>query len=175
MAEKKNLVLGSALVALSVLPAQYLEAATINLDIRAEILSEALNITPNQSLNFDAFLSAGTGGTVRIDTAGTPTYTGVNSLASSAPTQAIIGLYGNNGAAVVLTVTDPTVTVNHTSLADSMVVNQFNIETNTGGVNQTVNMTANTITVPIGATLTVPAGRAAGNYTGSFNVQAVYQ
>lgn len=56
---------------------------------------------------------------------------------------------------------------------DSMNVNNFDL--NGGGPTTTITLTVNPQNFPMGATLTVGAGQAAGTYIGTFAVNANYQ
>lgn len=169
---KKKALLGTAMVALSALPASYAAADTAPIQARAQIVSSNLVIDQNQSLNFGTFTAVGAG-SVDVDTLGNANYTGVNEILTSSPSEAIVRVRGGAGPNIIMSVTNPTVTVSNG--AQTMKVSQFQIRTNAGGTLETFPLTANTMFVPIGATLTVGAGQAAGTYTGAFTVQAVYQ
>lgn len=161
------------MVALSGLAAKEVIGATLNQDLNAVILPSPLTVAEDQSLNFGTFSTGGVGGTVVVDTAGLANYTGVVEIATTSPTEAVLKVIGNAGPNVILTITNPTFAVSNGTT--TMQVNQFNINTNTGGVMQTLNMTAPTILVPVGATLTVGAAQPAGTYNGAFTLNAVYQ
>lgn len=163
----------TAMVVLSALPARLATAASVNINMKALIATSALVVQQNQSLNFGTFTTGGAGGTVDVNTAGAATYTGVTSSPSTAPTEAILRIAGKNGPVITVSVTNPTVNVSNGT--DTMQVNQFNVSTNAGGALITRAMTATTIFVPVGATLTVGAGQNPGTYTGNFTVQVVYQ
>ena len=178
MARKKNkkkAIIGAALVALSALPARYAIASTVNVDIQAIVVTSAIAVFQNQSLNFGSFTTGGAGGTVDITPAGGVTYTGVVGTPSTAPTEAIIQVKGKTHApGIDVSVTNPTVNV--TNGTDTMVVNNFNINTNAGGPIETgLAMTAPSVLVPIGATLTVGVAQGTGTYAGTFTVQVGYQ
>jgi hypothetical protein len=169
----KALALSSAMVVLSALPAQHARAATGNIDVDAIVVTSALLVLQNQALNFGTFTDTGGGGTVAVDVAGLPTYGGVNAIASSTPTEGIIQIKGNAGKNVIISVTNPTFTVSNGT--STMKVTKFDINTNGAGSTNTLNMTAASILVPVGATLTVGAIQPIGTYTGSFTVQVIYQ
>lgn len=173
---KKKALMGTAMVALSALPARYAIASTVNVDIQAIVVTSAIAVFQNQSLNFGTFTTGGAGGTVDITPAGGVTYTGVVGTPSTAPTEAIIQVKGKTHApGIDISVTDPTVTISN-GPTQKMVVDQFNINTNAGGPAETgIPITAPSVFVPIGATLTVGVGAAAGTYTGTFTVQVAYQ
>ncbi len=147
-------------------------AATGVLQAQAIIMPSTLALTSPQNLNFGAFAVSGGAGSVTINTAGTGTYTGVTQVATPPPSEANIRIFGDVGSSVVISVTDPTVTVFNG--ANTMQVDNFQINTNAGGAIETVNMTNATLLVPIGATLNVNAGQAAGSYSGTFTVSVIY-
>lgn len=178
MAVKKNqkiAALGTAMVALSAIPATHLDAApiTATVDIQAIVVTSAILVAQTQSLNFGTFTTGGAGGTVAVNTAGVATYTGVVSTPSTVPTEAVVMVKGKNHPAITVSVTNPTVNVSNGT--DTMVVNQFNVITNAGGPVNTRPMTAPSVFVPIGATLTVGPGQGTGTYAGTFTVQVQYQ
>jgi hypothetical protein len=171
--DKKMMAVGSAMVALSALPAHYARAASANIDIDAIIVTTALLVLQDQPLNFGTFTDTAGGGTVAVDTGGAAVYTGVNDIATASPTEGIIEIKGTPGKNVIITVTNPTFAV--TNGTATMKVSKFDINTNGAGSTNTLNLTAAAIFVPIGATLTVGAAQPAGTYTGSFTVQVIYQ
>lgn len=173
--KKKLAALGTAMVALSTLPTKHLAAATVNVPMQAIIAASGIFVAANQSLNFGAFTDGG-GGTVAIDTAGTPTYGGPNASPTPAPTEGIVMVKGKGGGALLtMSVLTATVVLSNTAGPGSMVVNQFDINANGAGrVGVTRTMSASTIFVPVGATLTVNPGQNPGTYTGNFTVQVVY-
>ena len=141
---------------------------------RANIVSSNLVIDQNQSLNFGTFTAVGPGGTVDVNTLGAAVYSpGLNDIALSSPSEAIVRVRGSAGPNIIMSVTNTSVAVSNG--AQTMKVNQFHILTTAGGAVETFPLTANTMLVPIGATLSVGPGQAAGTYTGAFTVQAVYQ
>lgn len=170
----KKALLGTAMVALSALSAKYAMADQEAIQARANIVSSNLVIDQNQSLNFGTFTAVGPGGTVDVNTLGAASYNGVNDIALSAPSEAIVRVRGSAGPNIIMSVTNTSVAVVN-GTAQTMKVNQFHIRTTAGGVVETFPLTANTMFVPIGATLSVGPGQAAGTYTGAFTVQAVYQ
>lgn len=167
--------MGAALMVLGggpVGPAPSAHAATGVLQAQAVIMPSTLALTSPQNLNFGAFAVSGGAGSVTINTAGTGTYTGVTQVATPPPSEANIRIFGDVGSSVVISVTDPTVTVFNG--ANTMQVDNFQINTNAGGAMETINMTNATVLVPIGATLNVNAGQAAGSYSGTFTVSVIY-
>jgi hypothetical protein len=170
----KTALLGTAMVALSALPAQYAAADQEAIQARANVVSSNLVIDQDQSLDFGTFTAVGAG-SVDVFADGSPTsYNGVNEILTSSPSEAIVRVRGAAGPNIIMQITDTSVPVANLT-AQTMVVNQFHIRTNAGGVVETFPLTANTMFVPIGATLSVGAGQAPGTYTGAFTVQAVYQ
>lgn len=170
---QKLAALSGAMVALSVLPAQNLAAATVAVPMQAIIAASGIFVAANQSLNFGAFTEGG-GGTVEVNTAGAPTYTGPTGSPSPAPTEGIVMVKGKGGGAL-LTMSVLTATVNVTNGTSAMAVNQFHLNTVAGGsTGVTRTMSASTIFIPVGATLTVNPNQPPGTYTGNFTVQVVY-
>lgn len=170
------IALGTTMVALTAIPAIRAQAATDALNIDAEVVASPLAVNATQDLNFGAFTNGGAGGTVTVNTAGVGNYVGVTQVMGGPPTSAgQVTLGGNTGQPIVFSVTSPTVVVAHTATPTiTMAVNAFNVRTNAGGQTETFALTQPTESIPIGATLTVPAGRPPGAYTGTFTVQAVY-
>lgn len=175
MIQKKELVaLGSVLVTLSAMPAKYVQAETANLNIEAVLLASPIGISVTQNLHFGGIMDGGPGGTVLIRPDGTSQYTGVTKI-NAIETPGQFKIFGNVGPNITFSVTDPSVAVSN-GLGDTMEVTNFNLLTNAGGtIFQTHVLGAPTLTVPVGATLTVDPGQAVGTYQGSVTVQAVYQ
>jgi len=123
------------------------------------------------SLSFGSF-AAGAGGTITINSVGARFKSGSVVLASqgSVASAAQFLITGTPGATYTITLpSDGTVVLS--SGASTMAVNTFtstpsgaNIPLGGGG----------TQTISVGATLTVSAAQAPGNYTGSFNVTVDY-
>ena len=165
--------LGAAIVALSIPAALPASAATGGLDIDAQILASPLAISGTQNMNFGAFTGSALGGTVLITPAGGSVYTGVTQVPQITPTQALASVYGNSGVNIIVSITNPVVTV--TNGTATMQVSQFNIATAAGGATETLNMTSTIMQIPVGATLNVGATQPVGAYTGTFTVNAIYQ
>lgn len=163
------------MVALTALPGLPAHAVTDPLNVEAHIVAFSLNISATQSLNFGAF-TAGPGGTVVVHPLSPTNYNGVTQIPGGpAPQPGSVLLTGLNANATLdITVTDPTITVANTA-AQTMVVNGFQIATDTGGAARSdLTLTNAAMPVPIGATLTIPAAQPSGDYTGTFTVQANY-
>lgn len=171
----KLMTLGTAMVALTSLPAMHAFAVTDSLNIEANIVASPLALNATQSLNFGAFTNDGAGGTVNVDTAGTGNYVGVTQIISGpATTAGRAVMAGNAGVPIdirVLGAPNPVI-VTHTTAAVTMEVTNFNIN----GLGRTgmITMAGTNMQVPIGAQLTVPAGRPPGSYTGTFTLEAIY-
>ena len=175
---KKKIAIGTAMVALSAVPVGYAVAAgttSVNVNIQAIVVTSAIAASQNQSLNFGAFTTGGAGGTVAITPAGAATYAGVVNSPTPAPTEAIVQVKGKSwGLGIDMSVTNPSVAVSNGTA--TMKVNQFNISTIAAGPIVTgIAMTAPSVAVPIGATLTVGAAQPTGTYAGTFTVQVGYQ
>ena len=136
----------------------------------------SLVITPSatQTLQFGSF-TAGTGGTVIVDTASARTATGgVILLTSSTFGAASFTMstvpYNCNGRALAIVTAGPTATLTHTTLPGvTMTVNTFVTNPAAGGAfDDTVPMT-------VGATLNVNASQAAGSYSGTYDLTVTFQ
>ena len=161
-------------VALSPMGLRAVQAANpSNGQMKMTILGSALALTSPQALNFGAVLAGGVVGTVKIDTAGVRTWTAVTPLATPLPSEAIMKAFGNSGLSIDVSVTKTAFTVANTTAA-TMVVDQFNINTNAGGTKQTLFLTGTTRLIPIGATLHVGSPQAVGTYKGTFTVTVAY-
>lgn len=167
----KIIALGTAMVALSCLPAQ---AATDNLNIEANIVASPLALTATQNLNFGAFTNGGAGGTVTVNTAGVGNYVGITQVLGPATQEGRVLMTGNSGVDIdVVVLGGGAIPVTHSTNAQTMQVSNFDI--NGLGRTVTVNMAGTNTSLPVGAELTVPAGRLPGNYTGTFTVEAIYR
>lgn len=135
-----------------------------------------ITLTATQDLNFGTITAGGGAGTVRIDVAGARTVTGgVTEITGGGfQAQSIIAITGSTGVPIDVSMGAASYTVNN-GAGDTMAVNTFQIETNGGGTAQTITLGATSSTFPVGATLNVGAGQAAGTYTGTFTINANYQ
>ena len=174
---KKLLLAGSAMVALSSFAAgKVAEAASVNATMKAEII-QPISLAVAQTLNFGR-MTVGLAGTAVVDTTGGRTQTGgVNLLAGGGPVQeGIIKITAASGLPIDLSVTNTKFVVAHTVTATkTMSVNNFQLNTVAGGTKTTITLTKTTGAMPVGATLNVGAGQAAGAYAGTFTVAAAYQ
>lgn len=174
MKNKKILMAGAAMVALSPMVAQSVLAATAPIQARARVL-QAVTIAQVSQLDFGTFSVTGAANIVVAPTgAGTTQPAGINQVTGSTPTPAVAKVTAEAGFNVVLDITAPTATIQNLA-ADTMVISSFNIRTDAGGANEVVNMVGTTVAVPIGATLAVGAAQPAGTYTGTFTLSAAYQ
>jgi hypothetical protein len=174
MKNKKILMAGAAMVALSPMVANSVLADTEVIQARARVL-QAVDISELANLDFGTFSVGATGGAILIAPTGADTLepNTVNQVGISAPHEAKVNIKGTAGFPVVLAVTAPTITV--TNGTTTMVVNNFNIGTDAGGTNYVQAMVAATETAQIGASLTVGNNQAAGIYLGNFTISANYQ
>lgn len=126
-------------------------------------------------LNFGSVTAGATGGTVTISTAGARSNTGSVGLIGGAglETNAILSISGSTGVLIDVSMTVAAFTVDDAGAGAPMSVNAFDI--NGGGSNVSVTLATNPATFPLGATLTVAAGQAAGAYSGTYTVSANYQ
>ncbi|GEJ57364.1 DUF4402 domain-containing protein [Anaeromyxobacter diazotrophicus] len=153
---------GAALLALPA-AASNTASGTANAEVVQPIAIAAV-----QTLEFGK-LVAGTGGTVAVSVAGARTPSGgVIALASPAPRAATFTVTGDSGAAYTVTLpADGSVTLSDGAL-HTMAVDSFTSDT-------TGTITGGSVTLTVGATLTVGNGQAQGAYTGTFPVSVDYQ
>ena len=126
-------------------------------------------------IHFGSMTENGAGGTMAIDIAGARTAGGgVTAVSGSGfEKNGVISVGGTTGVAIDLSITGAPFTV--TGPGAAMSVSGFNLVTNVGGSNQTITLTTNPSTYPVGATLTVGAGQVAGSYIGTYTVNATLQ
>lgn len=170
---KKIGMAGAALVALSAVVPRSGIAATAPLHINVQIVNSNLLISASKSLNFGSFVNTGAG-SILVQPVGATNYNGQTPVGVVQKAQ--VKLTGSAGRTVGISVTNPTVVLSNTAATKTMVVSQFQINTDAGGaINNAITMPGTTRVVPIGATLNVGAGQAVGTYNGTVNVQAIYQ
>lgn len=174
MDKKKLLMMGAALVTLSPLAVRDACAVSANGQMKATIIQPiTLNVT--KSLYFGQ-ATAGTGGTIKMDTADTRSATGAVNLMGATGQSGVIKVGAAAGFAIDLSVTATKFTVNIAATpTKTMVVDNFNLKTNAGGPAETITLVGATMKVPVGATLNVANAQAAGVYKGTFTVKATYQ
>lgn len=133
-------------------------------------------VSATVDLNFGSLTETGGGGTLTVNTAGARAVTGtVTDIAGAGfESQAMISVSGSTGLAIELSLAAGPYTVSNGG-GDTMVVNNFNLATVAGGSSQTITLAVATEIFPMGATLVVSAGQAAGVYTGSYSIVANYQ
>lgn len=153
-----------------------LSVVTMMMLARGTARAQTLNC--NFPLDFGTVVNCPGGGTLKIATeTGSPTVTG---CITSSPG----GI--NRGSCTVSQIPSPPdfliqqiqVSVTATSFninsgANNMAVNNFNLQTDAGGVMATT--TALVATIDIGATLNVGPSQPGGNYSGAVNVTAIFQ
>jgi len=128
-------------------------------------------ISNTQALAFGKFV-AGSGGSVTVNVSGGRSASGgVLLIASGGGTVAQFNITGNPNATYAVTLPDnDVVTITIAGGGSSMAVNGFvSSPAATGTLNG-----GGAQTLKVGATLTVGAGQAVGNYSGTFNVIVVY-
>ena len=132
-------------------------------------------ITNSANMHFGTLVTGGSGGTVLIRPDGTRTLGGgvraVNGAGLSQP--ALMTIIGSTGTPIELSMTATNFPLTN-GAGDTMVVDDFNLVTNNGGVLETITLATTSETFNIGATLTVPSGPADGTYTGNFTINAKY-
>lgn len=159
----------AVMVALSAaaLPPQA-QAATDVLSIEAIIAPTGQAILATQDLNFGVLVQPNAGATVVIPPIGAPVLTGVNA-AGGTITPGQIRTFGSIGDSVEYSIPGTAVISNGST---TMIVDQFNIGTNAGGLNYTEALPAATQIIPIGGRLNVGANQPEGTYTGTVTITA---
>jgi len=129
-----------------------------------------VNIMNTAGLAFGSFV-AGTGGTVPVSAAGVRTSTGGVLLVTSVVNAAsfnVTRITGSPNQTYTITL-PPNGAVTLTSGANTMAVNNF--VSNPSGSGQ---LSGGSQVLRVGATLSVAAGQATGNYSGTFTVIVVF-
>lgn len=159
----KRALMGAAIAALA-MNASAAHAAQASATASAKILRQ-ITLNKTSDLQYATIISGATASTVAVSTVGARTC-GANLTCTGTPTAANFNVAGTDGA-VVLIGGDSTV-----SLTGSLG----------GTMASTLTYSAPTITLgatggsfQVGGTLSVGANQASGDYTGSFNVTAIYQ
>ncbi len=129
----------------------------------ADIVSP-LQISAEQDLNFGK-VSNNTAGTVVVATDGTAT--GLSQIGTTAPSAATFDVTAANGFRYNITLPG---TVNLESGANTIEVGTF-----VHDAGETPTGSGSVQTIGVGATLTVVADQATGNYTGTFDVGVAYE
>ena len=179
----KALMMGAALVTLTGLSAQEAQAASATGPMSAIILTP-ITFSATQVLHFGSMtVGATTGDTVTIAADGTRTQGGggqVTLIAGGAlerQGQFVINSGAGGTLDIQVSIAAGPFTVSNGAV--TMGVAAFDVETGAldAGAQNTITITnaANTVTVDVGATLTVAAGQAAGTYTGNYTINANYQ
>jgi hypothetical protein len=169
---KKMLKLISAAIVLLLFSVSTYAQTTLAANAAAVII-EPITITQNSALNFGTIMRGSTPSTVVVSTTGVRSLGSGDAILSSlapAASAATFTIDGSDGAAYTITI--PTLAVNITSGANTMSVDSWTS-------NPAAPITGNfpspgTVSLSIGATLTVGAGQASGSYTGTFNVSVDY-
>ena len=170
----KKVVLGSATLAAAGAAGQIANAATDNITINARIL-DPVGITQTLTMNFGSLTETGAGTAVlgftdNITPSGTITAIGSNAQTGG------FKVAGSTGVNIVIsqdgsaTLTSGANTMNVTNI---QVQNPLNTIT---GQTITVQLAANpSANFDVGGTLNIGAGQAAGVYTGTQTITALYQ
>lgn len=170
---KKLLLAGSAMVALSSFAAGEAQAVTAVGNISAEIV-QPISLSVSQDLNFGR-ATVGLAGTVVVTPGNVRSQTGgVSLIAGGGEQNGIIKITAASALPIDLSVTATKYVVS--AGTKTMQVDNFQLKTNAGGTKTVLTLAATTkATVPLGATLNVGAAQTAGVYTGTFTVAAAYQ
>lgn len=185
MNNKKALMLGAAVVTLSVPAAQKAANAALDqLNINAEIV-RAIVVTETQALDFGTVAAHTLAGTVVVDVAGgVASETNANALGAVARGQ--LNLQAATGFPIDISLSATKVSITWTAggtgtAGDKMVVDQFEISAAGAapavftGAAYVVTLAATNDQINVGARLNVGASQATGNYTGTVDVSANYQ
>lgn len=151
------------------------EAGAITANGTAEAVITSVGVptlNPIDELDFGEIIT-GPAGTVVVDTAGVPTPTGVSLVPSSGVQQGVIEIIGTPAAVVDINMVMPSYVV--TNGTQNMTVSDFDIGNGAGNPHAVTIGLGSAVDVNIGGTLTVGAGQATGNYTGTFTLNADYQ
>lgn len=181
--DKKKILAGTAMVALSGLAAGEAVAASANINIDAVVL-RAIALAEVSPLDFGTFSATGAA-TIQVDPDGTITNgAGITHIGASTPNPAKVEIKASAGYPIDVSVGATAVSI--TSGANKMKVDTFDLATtvgagvNGGGTAEVYTLAgvlgaAATASFFAGATLNVGAGQAAGVYSGTFVVNAAYQ
>jgi len=148
-------------------------AATDTANAEAEILA-ALTLTVDATddlLDFGMIADNGAGGTVEV-LPGATACTATGDLSCSGGASANFDLVGQSGWQVNITFPDPTPTLSDGGTPANTMT--YALTTSAAQVTLVGVGGAATGTFDVGGVLTVPAGQAAGVYTGTFVVEALY-
>jgi len=153
-------------------------AATDDAQVTAEILStlQIVAVTGDDTLDFGQIADAGLTGTSTVAVSAAGVRSCGSNLACSgtvnAPSFTITGL---TGSAVAVSFPAPTATLTLSGVAPSGMSGSMSVGTfNTDLASNPLTLTTGTATFAVGGTLTVNPLQAPGIYTGSVNVQVLY-
>jgi len=162
-----NLSAACAFTALAALHAGVANAASDNGTATATVVTP-IAIENTAGLAFGKF-SAGSGGTVVMNTAGARSKTGgVVLLSGTAGSAAAFDVTGDGSATYAITLPG-SATVTHTDTVTNMSIGTFASNPSATGT-----LSAGAQTVNVGATLTVASAQTAGSYSGTFTVSVEY-
>lgn len=135
-----------------------------------------ITVSATEGLNFGSFYTVGSSGDVIINTLGVRTTAGGVAVVTGAGLQSEgkISISASTGVIMTISMTSPNFNVTNAD-GDMMVVNDFNIDTVTGGDNITKILATSPSTIPIGGTLNVPLNAPEGVYIGDYTVSVMYQ
>lgn len=133
----------------------------------------AITITETTGMNFGDIATSGSG-TVTLNTANAVAGGGSNTPSGGTVTSAVFAITGANVGYAITMPTD--ITVN--SGGNSMTIDTFTFladDTTTNGTGTIGASTSGQDTMIIGGTLNVGASQAAGAYTGTYTITALYE
>jgi hypothetical protein len=146
----------------------------ISYDVAAQTLPIAISVS--QNLHFGTFYTNGASGDVIISTAGARTVAGgaVGVAGSGLEGRGEISITASTGVVVTIALTASSFNLLNAD-SDILVVNDFHLDTPTGGNSITKLITASPSIIPIGGTLNVPLNAPSGTYIGTYGLNVVYQ
>lgn len=168
--EMKNKFLALAIIAIGFSTSASAQAsADASVSTTANIVLP-LTITAGDDMDFGYIVSSVAGGTVRVDTLGALTGTGVTVHSSAVGAAATFVITGEEGFTFDITM-PASFNLTGPALSTPMSVGTF-----VSGLGAVGTLTGGTQTLKVGATLTVNANQAAGEYTNAsdFAVTVVY-
>lgn len=133
-------------------------------------------VSASQNLHFGFFYTNGSTGDVIIDTAGSRSFAGgaVGIVGAGLESRGELSITGSTGAVVTIAFTAPNFNIVN-GTGNVLVVDNFQLDTPTGGSTITKTLATSPTIVPFGATLNVPSGSDSGTYTGTYGISVVYQ
>lgn len=133
-------------------------------------------VSVTENLHFGTFFTVGSSGTLTVNTTGGRSVTGgVTAFAGAGLEQnGVISISASTGVLMTVEFLPTSATIMN-GTGQTMVVDDFNINTNAGGDSIVTTLTQSTVSIPFGARLNVTSPQAQGTYAGTYSVSVVYQ